>query len=137
MRCASLPKLVVVALVAALLGVVPAARADDGGGDGKNDRVELRRTGPCSASSRWKLRLRAEDGRIRMELEVDTMRNGATWAVIVLHERRIVFRGKLRTAPPSGSFALRRDVDDWFGTDTVVARATGPGAEACRVSVTI
>ena len=123
------------ALLAVAVAVAPVARAD--GGDGKDGRIELGREVACSASSRVKLRVRAEDGRIRAELEVDTLRNGTSWAVVLLHERRIVFRGRLRTSAPSGSFELRRVVDDWFGPDAVVARATGPGGETCRVSVTV
>jgi len=122
-------------LAATLLAVAPIARADDG--DGGSDRVELRRTGLCSMSSRARLRVRAEDGRIRVELEIDTSRNGGAWTVIVLHERRIAFRGTLRTEAPSGSFELRRTVDDWFGPDAIVARATGPGGESCRLSVVV
>jgi hypothetical protein len=127
--------LVGAALAAALLAAAPAARAD--GGDGKDGRVELRRDAACSASSRAKLRLRAEDGRIRVELEVDTPRAGTSWAVVLLHERRLVFRGRLRTSAPSGSLELRRVVDDWFGPDAVVARATGPAGETCRVAATV
>ena len=123
------------ALLIALLAVVPVARADDG--DGTEGRVELRREVVCSASSRVKLRVRAEDGRIRLELEIDTRRNAASWTVVLLHERRIVLRGSRRTLPPSGSFEIRRVVDDWFGPDAVVARATGPAGETCRVSVTV
>jgi hypothetical protein len=123
------------ALLGAFLAVAPVARADDG--DGKEGRVELRREVACSASSRVKLRARAEDGRIRLELEVDTRRNAASWTVVLLHERRIVFRSSRRTLPPSGSFEVRRVVDDWFGPDAVVARATGPAGETCRVSVTV
>ena len=123
------------ALAVALLAVTPVARADDGGG--KEGRAELRRQVTCSAASRAELRVRAEDGTIRAELEVDARRNGASWTVVLLHERRIVFRGRLRTSRPSGSFELRRVVDDWFGPDAVVARATGPGGETCRMSVTV
>jgi hypothetical protein len=122
-------------LLAAFLAIAPVARSD--GGDGKDARVELRREVACSAASRAKLRVRAEDGRIRVELEVDTRVNGTSWAVVLLHERRIAFRGRFRTSAPSGSFELRRVVDDWFGPDAVVARATGPGGETCRVSVTV
>ena len=84
-----------------------------------------------------KLRVRAEEGSIRVELEVETGRNRAAWSVVILHERRLVFRGALRTAPPSGSFELRRVVADWFGPDAIVARATGPAGETCRITVVV
>lgn len=135
MRNRTINTLLGVALVGALLVVAPIASAKDG--EGKEGRVELRQSGVCTVSSSVKLRVRAEDGSIRVELEVDTRRNGAVWHVVLLHERQIVFRGKLRTAAPSGSLELRRTVADWFGSDAFVARATGPAAESCRVSVTI
>lgn len=97
---------------------------------------EARRTGECTGSSAVTLRLRADDDAIRVELELDTERRGSRWAVILLHERRIVFRGTLRTGS-SGSLRLRRTVPDWFGRDAFVARAAGPRAEACRASAAL
>lgn len=135
MRFRSLQVLLGAALTAALLVVAPLARADEG--KGKSDRVELRQNGVCSMSSRVELRVRAEEGSLRVQLEVDTSRNGAPWAVVLLHERRIVFRGTFRTAAPSGSFELRRTVVDWFGPDAIVARATGPRGESCRAAVVV
>lgn len=132
MRLASIRALVVV--LAVFLAAGPVARADSG--DGRDDRLEIRRAGFCSAASSVKLRLRAEEGRIRVELEIDT-RRGAPWSVVLLHERRIVFRGRLRSADTSGSFELKRIVADWFGPDAIVARAKGPGGESCRVSATV
>jgi hypothetical protein len=120
---------VLTALLAAL--VLPlSAVADD------EPREEVRRTGTCSRSSDIELRLRADDGRIRIELEIETGRRGTRWSVIVLHERRTAFRGAIRTRD-DGSLELRRSVPDWFGTDTVVVRASGPRAETCRVSATL
>jgi hypothetical protein len=81
------------------------------------------------------LRLRARDDVIRVELELDS-RPGSRWTVILLHERRIVFRGVLRTGS-GGELRLRRSVPDWFGRDTLVVRATGPRAATCRVSAAL
>lgn len=126
------------ALAAAFLAAAPVARADGGNGsNGGENRVELRRDVRCSAASRARLRLRAEDGRISVRVDVETHRNRAAWAVVLLHERRIVFTGRLRTSAASGSFELRRAVDDWFGPDVVVVRATGPTGESCRVSLIV
>lgn len=126
------------ALAAAVLTAAPAARADgDSGGNGGEDRVELQREVRCSASSRARLRLRAEEGRISVRVEVSTRRHRAPWGVVLLHERRIVFTGRMRTSASSGSLELRRSVDDWFGPDAVVVRATGPAGESCRVSVIV
>jgi hypothetical protein len=118
----------VVLLVALVLPL--SAAADD------EPRDEVRHTGTCSRSSDVELRLRADDGRIRIELEIETNRRGARWSVIVLHERRTAFRVATRTRS-NGSLELRRSVPDWYGTDTVVVRASGPGAETCRVSATL
>ena len=118
-----------VAVVAALaLPVV--ATADD------EPRDDVRRTGACTRSSEIELELRARDDAIRVEVRIETGRRGSRWGVILLHERRTVFRGVVRTRS-NGSFELRRSVPDWFGTDTVVVRATGPRAEACRVSAAL
>jgi hypothetical protein len=102
-------------------------------GDGDDARV----TGSCSGRSDATLRLRSDDGAIRVELRIDTGRRGALWRVIVLHERRIAFRAPLRTSRSSGSLRLRRNVSDWFGSDTIAVRATGPRGETCRASATI
>lgn len=120
-------------ILAALLAVLVlplSAVADD------EPRDEVRRAGTCSRSSDVELRLRADDGRIRVELEIETSRRGTRWSVIVLHERRTTFRGEIRTRS-DGSLELRRSVPDWFGTDTVVVRASGPRAETCRVAAAL
>lgn len=114
-------------MVAAALATPVAASADEGD--------EVRRSGTCTASSEVTLRLRADDGRIRVELELEEVRRGSRWAVVLLHERRIVFRGTLRAS--GDSLELRRSVPDWFGSDTVAARATGSRRETCRVSATL
>jgi hypothetical protein len=120
--------LVLAVLFAALL--VP-ARA------GADDDDDVRRAAKCTRSSEATLRLRPDDDTIRVEFEIDTGRSGARWTVILLHERRIVFRGTLRTARSGGSLRLRRNVPDWFGADSIVVRATGPRAEICRISATV
>ena len=104
-----------------------------GAGD---DRDEARRTGTCTRTSETTLRLRAHDGTIRVELEIEGDRAGSRWTVILLHERRIAFRGTLR-ARDGGSVKLRRTLPDWPGSDTVVARAAGPQRETCRVSAAL
>lgn len=118
--------LVALAAVVAALALPVAAAADD----------DVRRTGSCTRSSEIELELRADDGSIRVELEIETGLRRARWRVILLHERRTVFRGIVRTRS-NGSLELRRSVPDWFGTDTIVVRATGPRAETCRVSAAL
>ena len=117
------------AALCAVLALPLSARADEGPDD-------VRRTGTCSRSSEVRLRLRSEDGIIRVELEIETDRHGSKWAAILLHERRIAFRGTLRT-DSDGSIELRRKVPDWFGVDSFVVRASGPRDESCRVSAAL
>lgn len=114
------------AVLSSALALPLSAGADDGPDD-------VRRTGTCSRSSEFRLRLRSDDDVIRVEFEIESNRRGARWAVILLHERRIVFRGNLRT-DDGGSVELRRFVPNWFGADSFVVRATGPRSETCRVS---
>jgi hypothetical protein len=91
------------------------------------------------------LRLRVEDddddygrgGEIEIELRVDVRRPVVAWRLVLLHERRIVYQG-LRRSTRSG-YALRyeRDVPDWHGRQTVVARLATSSGRACRLEATI
>jgi hypothetical protein len=103
---------------------------------GADDGDEVRRKGRCTHSSEIELRLRADDGAIRVDARIDAGRRGR-WNVIVLHERRIAFRGVLRPTGSSDDVRLRRSVADWFGRDAVTVRATGPRSETCAVSAAI
>ena len=131
LRLARVPLVIAAAACAAALAApVQAAPADD-------DDREARVTGACSRTSEIRLRVRADDRTLRVELRIDTRRRGAPWSVVLLHERRIAFRGVVRTTRSSGSARLRRTVRDLFGRDTLVVRASGPGRETCRVRATL
>ncbi len=119
--------LVAVASCAAI-SLPSVATADDG---------EVRKTGSCTASSKLSVRLRADGKTIRVELEIEARQRGAAWNVILLRERRIAFRGVIRAREGSREVRLRRTLEDWFGRDSIVFRATGPRAETCRVSVAV
>ena len=84
-------------LVAAPLG----AAAKDG---------DVIRTGSCSASTDWKLKLSPENGRIEVEFEVDQNRNGQTWNVKLKKNGTSFWSGQRTTQAPSGSFETRRVV---------------------------
>ena len=121
----------VVALVACLALLLPTvAAADDG------DR-EVRKAGTCTAASRATIRLEADDGTIDVEFEVRTQSTTKQWTVVLLHERRVAFQGPVKPRSGGRSIRLRRTIPDWFGKDTIVVRATGPGIETCRATATI
>ncbi len=122
--------LLVAVAVCAALSLPAVAAADD------DDRREVKKAGTCTGPSEASLRLRAEDGEIRVEFEIDSRRAG-TWNVILLHERRIAFRGPIRTRSTSESARLRRVLEDWFGRDTITVRASGPRSETCRASASV
>ena len=121
--------LLLAALAASAALSLPAvASADDG---------EVRKAGSCTGSSSMDVRIRTDDGKLHVELEIEGRRRGVAWSVILLRERRIVFRGVVRARKNSREVRLRRTFDDWFGRDSIVIRASGPRAETCRVSASI
>jgi len=110
-------------LVAAPLG----ATAKDG---------DVIRTGSCSASTDWKLKLSPEDGRVEVEFEVDQNRNGQTWNVTLKKNGSSFWSGQRTTQAPSGSFETRRVVSGANG-DRFTGIATNPrSGEVCRGTAT-
>lgn len=98
-------------------------------------RLDLHREDADDGGDREGRRRSGNDGdRIDVTFAVRTKRSGVTWTVILLHERQIAYRGKLRTRPPKSSFVLRYSLADWYGSEVVSARATSPSGEVCRVS---
>ncbi len=91
------------------------------------------RTGSCTGNSDWKLKLSPENGRIEVEFEVDSNINGQTWNVKLKKDGNLFFSGQRTTQAPSGSFELRRVVNNGAGTETFVGRAKNPATdEVCR-----
>ena len=117
-------KVVVAALIAALVAVVavPAAIAKDG---------DVLRRGACTGPSTSKIKLSPEDGRIEVEFEVDQNRNGVRWNVVIAQNGRRVARLTRVTRGASGSFEARIVRPNRAGTDTFAATATRAG-ETCR-----
>ncbi len=91
----------VMALVAAavLVAAMPAAA-----GGGK----EVLRSGNCSGSADWKLKLKIDGARIETEFEVDQNKNGQRWRVVLRRDGSRFFRGIRTTHAPSGSFTVQR-----------------------------
>jgi 2-methylaconitate cis-trans-isomerase PrpF len=119
--------LIVVAALAVAGAVAKPAAADE------DD--EARARAECTRGHEAELRVRRDEGRLLVELRIESPRL-ARWSVILLHERRIAFRGTVR-ATRSGGVRLRRAFPDFYGRDRAVVRATGPRAEVCRLGVTL
>lgn len=124
--------LIATALLATSLAIqvpaLPAAAGDD----------DVRRSGSCSARSDWKLKLSPEDRGLEVEFEVDQNVVGQDWRVTLKHDGERFFRGRRTTKGPSGSFEVRKVVDDNQGTDRIAAKAVNLSSdEVCRGSASI
>ena len=83
--------LALVLVIAALLLVPATVRADDGP-DG-----EARVAGRCTGGAASELRVRTrDDGELRIDLVLWSGGPAQRWLVVVVHERRIVYRGAVR-----------------------------------------
>jgi len=116
---------ILLAILLALALAAPALADDD-----------VRVQGTCGEGAESRLRLRADDGSIRVEFRVDSERSGERWRVALVHERRVVWRGRVRTRS-GGSFRVRRTVPDYDGADQVSVRASGPGGNSCQAGATL
>ena len=122
-------------IAAALLAMVAArplaAPAKDGDGD------EVRVTGVCGGSVTSELRAKAEDDGIELRFKLRRSRSGAVWRIVLVHERRIAWKGTAKSTGSSGSFELRRMLTDFSGADAISVRAVGPRGVVCRASATL
>lgn len=115
------------ALTAALVVALAAPAASAGGDD--DDRVI--RTGSCSGSADWKLKVKTDDGRLEVEGEIDSNVSGQRWRWTLRHNGSVSERGVGTTTGRSGSFEVERKVVDLRGTDVIVFRASRDG-QVCR-----
>ena len=116
-------------IVAAAASTAPVASAKDG---------DVIQTGSCSGSGDWKLKLSPDNGKIEVEFEVDTNRNGQTWHVKIKRDGNVLASGSRVTQAPSGSFEFRTRVSNTAGADTIVARARNRASgQVCRGVATI
>jgi hypothetical protein len=111
-------RIVMVALVGLLIfatfGPVSVAWAKGG---------EVVKTGGCSGSATWKLKLSPDNGRIEVEFQVDSNKAGQTWRVKLFHDGTLFFTRLRATKAPSGSFEVRRMTGNAAGADTIKGRA--------------
>jgi hypothetical protein len=100
-------------MLVTLVGAQPAL-AKDG---------DVIRTGACSGSADWKLKLSPENGKIEVEYEVDSNKVGQTWSVRIFKNGNRIFAGTRTTQAPSGSFTVRLLTANTAGSDSFKARA--------------
>ena len=104
-----------------------------GRGRGRGEDGDVIRTGSCTNRSDWKLKLSPENGRIEVEFEVDSNVNGQNWHVKLKKDGNVFFNGTKTTKAPSGSFEVRRVVNNGAGTENFVAKAVNNATgEVCR-----
>ena len=102
-----------------------------------NDR-DVSRLGQCTKSAFSKIKLSPENGRIEVEFEVDANRIGQSWRVVIRRNGKVNFRTRRITRRPSGSFTVRRELDNRRGApDFVHARAVSTTEQVCRAAATL
>lgn len=117
--------------LAAAVTVVTAAPAAAKGTDA------VRTSGSCSAGSHWTLKAKPDDGRIEVEFEVDTNRNGRDWSWKMSDNGIRIGSGHQRTSAPSGFFEVEKRSANRAGPDRFIASARTATGETCRGSVTL
>jgi hypothetical protein len=156
-RLAALSALLLAVLALALVG--PAAALARGGGDdppgddhgGGNSgrggggetvpaqparRAEVRVAGSCGRGATAKLKLKEDDGGIEAELEIVRSTARGSWRVVMVHERRVEYRGRIRTNS-TGWAQVHSRLPDYRGADAVLARAYGPGGVTCTATAVL
>ncbi|MET1059670.1 MAG: hypothetical protein ABWX84_08735 [Nocardioides sp.] len=123
----------IVALALATTAIPLALAAPATASDG-----DVVRRGSCSGSTDWKLKAKHDDGRLEVEGEVDSNRNGQDWRWRMVHNGSVSARGLATTKGPSGSFERERRMVNLRGTDKIVFKARNPRTgEVCRGVVRI
>lgn len=115
-------------LLAPLAATAPPASASGGGA------VVTRAA--CAHGGHVELKAKHDDGRIEVELEVDSNRAGQAWAVRITDDGVAVVSRRATTAGRSGSFTVRKSIADRPGRDTLRARATFRD-RVCSASLTL
>ena len=125
-RLRLIPLAAALAVGGAALTAAPIASAKSG--------PAVRVGGVCSQGSTSKLKLKADDGRMEVEFEVDQNRNGVPWKVTLKRNGALVSSKTAITRAPSGSFSANRVLSGAHGK--VVALATRAG-ERCSATASI
>ena len=127
--------LVAFASTAAASGGSDDPPGDDHGG-GKVTRT-VAKSGNCSAASHSRLKVKAEDGRLETEFEVDQNRVGKRWRVTISKNATVVFRGIRTTHAPSGSFSVQRLLAGGAGSRIVATARSLQTGETCRAALSL
>ena len=125
-----------VGVLSVVLAVAALAAASSAPAKGGGDPVV--KQGSCSGSATWKLKAKVDGGVIETEFEVDQNVVGKKWRVVI-HQNGIKrFSGIKTTKAPSGSFTVRRLLDNTAGSDRIVGKATALATgQTCRGALTI
>jgi len=133
---AGLPLRIAVAVGLAAIAILIVV--DSAGAQTLKDRGgEARVAGTCTGEATSKLRIRARDGAIELQFELEHSRAGAAWRVAVVHERRVAWRGVRRATATGAAFELDRRLPDLAGTDAVTVTAWGPSGATCRATAVL
>ncbi|WP_133058875.1 MULTISPECIES: hypothetical protein [unclassified Nocardioides] len=123
------PAIAAVLLIAAAVPTIGAGAAHAG------DRGVIRH-GSCSGSTDWKMKAKPDNGRIEVESEIDSNRNGQTWAWTLQHDGDVAAHGRSTTRGPSGSFEVSRRTGNSAGSDSFTFRAENArSGEVCVARV--
>ena len=125
-------------LAGAMVLAVPVAASASHGNGLTSGGGGVKASGKCSAASTWKLKAKADNGRIELEFEVDSNVIGQTWNVVLTDNGTRVFKGTKITQGPSGSFTVHKRIANQAGTDKIGGKATNPATgESCAGSVSL
>jgi hypothetical protein len=121
--------LVAASVIAASLALSAAPATASGGNDGR-----VVKTGSCSGSANWKLKVKTDNSKLEVEGEVDSNKSGQTWTWKIKDNGKLAASGSATTGGPSGSFSVGRRIGNNAGTDTVVFKAKRAG-ETCKGTI--
>jgi hypothetical protein len=121
--------LVATSVLAASLALTAAPATASGGNDGR-----VTKTGSCSGSADWKLKVKTDNNKLEVEGEVDSNKSGQTWTWKIKDNGSVAASGSATTGGPSGSFSVSRRIANKAGTDTVVFKAKRAG-QTCKGTI--
>jgi hypothetical protein len=98
--------------------------------------VDRETAGRCSDTSRWELDLEKGQGRIEVDVEVDSRQAGERWSVSLRHNDKRFYKG-VRVTDSDGEWDVDRVVTNRQGRDKLSFTATSSRGEKCGGSLKI